>query len=62
MEYQIKIIKVSPNKNPGDRLMDYNSYDRELFNSNMTADEAIEVLQHLDELRFRKSPQLQKEI
>lgn len=53
MEYQIKVIKNNPNKTD-DRLMDYNRYDRELFNANMTADETIEILNHLYELRSRE--------
>jgi hypothetical protein len=33
--------------------MDYNRYDQELFNADMTADETIEILNHLWQLRIR---------
>jgi hypothetical protein len=54
MEYKIKVIKVSPTKSSlDDRIMDYNRYDQDLFEANMTSDEVVEILNHLWQLRSR---------
>jgi len=53
MEYQIKVIKLNPNKSVDDRIMYYSRYNKELFIADMTSDETIEILNHLYELRSR---------
>ena len=58
MQYQIKVIKLSPNKSVNDMIMDYSRFDKELFNGDMTADETIEILNHLYELRSRAEREL----
>jgi len=58
MKYIIKIIRESENKDSKEDFMRglSRSYDQTLFSSSMDSDETIEILQHLDELRFRNLP------